>query len=108
MQQTYSDEHIEYWGAIYLGNRLMDYGILFETFLRYPQQIMQAMEGREFRPLLPRQVAVRQRIDRNSQPVRERKADMQVQLRSDHMIEPLHHRIWPKRRPCQQRRRAKV
>ncbi len=104
--QTYSDEHIEHWGKVYLINRLMDYGIIFELFLRYPQQIMQAMEDREFRPLLPQQVAVRQRLDRDGRPARERRTDMQVHLRGDHLMEPMHHTTWHKRKAGFQQRRA--
>ena len=40
---TYSAEHIEFWGGIYLANpRVRAHGVLFSTFLMAPMQILRA------------------------------------------------------------------
>jgi len=40
---TYSDEHLDFWGAIYLANpQVRARGVLFNTFLVAPMQILRA------------------------------------------------------------------
>lgn len=60
---TYSDEHIEYWAVQYRSRRIWRYGVTFEMFLRYPQEILDALLRRGFLPLLPEQQKVQQRLD---------------------------------------------
>lgn len=95
--KNFSDEDIEHWGEVYQQNRLFDHGIQFVVFLHYPEDIMAALKERGFAPLLPRQQEVQQRMDERHQPARERRMDMAVQLRGDHLMEPMHHTTHPKR-----------
>lgn len=54
--EVYEDAYIKYWGDTYLQRGLQDLGILFETFLGYPNEILRALDGRgDFAPLLPKQ-----------------------------------------------------
>lgn len=53
---VYQDAYLEYWGDIFIARGLQDLGILFETFLGYPNEILRALDGRgDFAPLLPKQ-----------------------------------------------------
>lgn len=64
-----TDEEIDLLGNIFVAHQLLARGILFETFLQYPEAIFKAATGRplpialdeEFLPLLPAQRAVAQR-----------------------------------------------
>lgn len=95
--KTFSDDYIEQWAEVFHENRLFDQNIQFETFLYFPEDILKALKERGFAPLLPRQQEVQQRMDERHQPARERRMDMAVQLRGDHLMEPLHHTTYPKR-----------
>lgn len=68
---VYSDEHIEFWGEVYLANRWIGArGVLFENFLAYPVQILYALgalaeDCRHM--LLGAQQRVREQIDFSAQ-----------------------------------------
>ena len=83
---TYTDEYIEKWANVFLKNRLSEYGIIFEIFLQFPQSILDAVNQRDFQPLLPGQMRVQKRLGIKDQLARERRAYMAVQLRSDHHL----------------------
>lgn len=74
--RTFTDEHIERWGEVYLVNpQVRARGVLFETFLLAPVEILAACAEQElfvparrggktrFYELLPEQRAVRLRAD---------------------------------------------
>lgn len=110
----YSDEELDRWGEIYTANRLHARGILFETFLRHPQEILAAVVGwvqhiEEDQPsLLPSQRQVVDRLDREE-------LDEELAARSEHAllkhdyrviemhgnqyVQPMHSRV-----PCGKRR----
>lgn len=112
---TYSDEHIERCARLYLDNPVIRLrGILFETFLSVPGEIMRAIadgmsspvpDGEEYLPLLPPQISVRARLDREA---RDREIDAQLaalerliaakrmRVSDGCAIESLHHRVWPR------------
>jgi len=62
----FSDEYLDYWGAVYVAARLLERGILFHQFLEDPRGYLKTVglscaplcivSG--FRPLLPRQKRV--------------------------------------------------
>lgn len=55
---SYSDEYLDYWGDVFVRLGLYpQHGVLFETFLLYPQEIVQACAQHDphATPLLPRQ-----------------------------------------------------
>jgi hypothetical protein len=57
--RVYDDQYIERWSTIYLKRGLHDLGILMQTFLEYPHDILRALEGDDnFEPLLPAQRTV--------------------------------------------------
>ena len=41
---TYSDEHLEHWGRVYVDRRVQHYGIQFEFFLLRPHHILQLID----------------------------------------------------------------
>jgi hypothetical protein len=69
--RVFSDEHIERWAAVYLApdnhRRLRARGVLFETFLAAPAEILAALDRPRFYltscGLLPAQRDVQRRID---------------------------------------------
>ena len=90
---TYTDEYIEKWANVFLKNRLSEHGIIFEIFLQFPQNILDAINERDFEPLLPQQAYVQKRLGIKDQLARERRAYMSVQLRGGHYIKPMHHHL---------------
>lgn len=64
----YTDEHIEHWGEVFVRERLAELGLVFETFIESPADILAAVTSERdrlretFAPLLPRQEAVRRRL----------------------------------------------
>lgn len=54
---VFEDKYIEYWSTVYLNNGLADLGILLDTFLQYPNEIIRALikGAHGFRPLLAAQ-----------------------------------------------------
>ena len=93
---TYSDEYIDRWAEVYLRLGVKRYGILFETFLRFPEEIVKGIEAESFRPLLPSQEAVQARLDRAEaamiQAAHENSLEPRgVCVRGDKLIEPLRH-----------------
>lgn len=76
--RMYSDEYLERWTQVYEARHLRARGILLETFLEAPEEILAAVTywrparllpgpvqaEPEFRPLLPRQLAVAMRLRR--------------------------------------------
>lgn len=117
---VYGDEYLDHWGEIYAANHLRSRGILFEMFLRYPAEIMQAVgfgcalplpAGETFYPLLPRQRAVQERLD--TLDAAEARADAELArttarpgphvlevpaLHGDRLIQSMHPRKFPSHR----------
>ena len=71
---VYSDEHIDFWSEVYLANRwVRARGVLFETFLAHPVQILYALGALAedcSRMLLGAQRRVREQIDFSAQAER--------------------------------------
>lgn len=118
--KTYSDEYIEFYGDLYLRNltRLSTRGILFETFLLDPYEILRAavfslpmpLIGDEFYPLLPdQQKAARLQMHREWMDAEIRfltekltrvtpTGPKQPRRDSGRLVEPLVHHSHPNRR----------
>ena len=106
-RRTFADEHVEFWGEVYLANPFVrDAGVLFETFLLAPVEILLALAQRRGAPgLLPAQRLVRAGIERTI--VRESALDAWdaiAALDGDGMhcangrwIEKLKHHAWPRK-----------
>ncbi|HEC12300.1 MAG TPA: hypothetical protein ENI80_03480 [Acidiferrobacteraceae bacterium] len=70
-EPQYSGEYIDEWAEIYLANNLRARGILFDTFLAFPQAIMDAVVFKrpmplgdvDHYPLLPKQREVQRCLD---------------------------------------------
>ncbi len=106
--RTFADEHIEIWAAVYLANpHLARRGVLFETFLLAPEEILCACA----RPtmivsrhgLLPGQRKAQGRADLESalQEMGERAIDAlagEAHCSNGVWTEKLRHRAWPARR----------
>ncbi len=107
-RRTFPDEHIERWGAVYLANpQLRARGVLFETFLLAPVEILSACA----RPavavsscgLLPRQIDVRRRADEETALQEMAESAIAALAAESHCAngawtEKLRHRAWPKHR----------
>lgn len=73
---VFSDEYLEYWGAVYVAARLREQGIPFQEFLEVLQECLKTVELRSpplclaggFRPLLPRQRRLAQALWRRWAP----------------------------------------
>jgi hypothetical protein len=104
--RTFADEHIEYWGVVYVANpQLARRGVLFGTFLLAPVEILAACaradEDRQIsrRGLLPQQLHVRMRADREA-ALREMGERAIAALAADsyctdgRWIEKLRHHTW--------------
>lgn len=109
-QTTYSDAFLNYWGDVYLRQRVAQYGISFWAFLLDPHHHMRRIDGGEYRPLLPAQIQVAARLshDEAMAELQQAEADAQVQalehdadvvFRDGRFIEPLHHCAHPRTRP---------
>lgn len=71
--RTYADGYLDQWGEIFLANpQLRTLGVSFEQFLAQPAEILRAAvyhdlmplpEHMDFYPPLPRQRAIRERLD---------------------------------------------
>lgn len=96
----HTDEHIEYWGKVFVDNQLRQTGLTFERFIEDPVEHLEAelfrFRERSFEPdplpLLPRQRAVQARID--AQLIDEQlnqDLDHRAVLRDQVLIEPLRH-----------------
>ncbi|MEW8494269.1 MAG: hypothetical protein AB2604_10725 [Candidatus Thiodiazotropha taylori] len=127
----FSDEHIDFWGDVYIANRalLRERGVLFETFMFAPKDILSAvLSGRaiplsndqDFYPLLPAQMKVAERLFNQEQEAWEREcleADLTriretgnspARVANGKLIEPLTHHAHPKRRGNRSSFRAAV
>lgn len=97
--QTYTDEHIEQWGEVYVRECVAVYGISFEQFLYWPEAWMAAVENDRYAPLLAAQRSVRDRLIELEADVDHFEAAMESGLRSlpglrvrdGFAVEPLHH-----------------
>ncbi|TAK82099.1 MAG: hypothetical protein EPO20_22680 [Betaproteobacteria bacterium] len=106
--RTFADEHVEYYAEIYLANpQLARRGVLFETFLLAPEEILIACA----RPalivhrcgLLPAQQDARRRaeLDEALQELGERAiaaVAAEAYCANGTWCEKLKHRAWPKHR----------
>lgn len=99
---VYSDAHINYWADMYIALGLKRRGILLETFLAYPHDILHHVELNsmlhDHLPLLPEQKKVQERlwaeeIDRQAREQLEQIENIKV--RNGRYVEPLHHKTWP-------------
>lgn len=89
----YTDEHIEHWGEVFLARDLGRY-MTFIQFLRDPRAELAAIEA-GFRPLLPQQRAVQQRIDAEAIAT-DLTADIadRARLLGQALVEPIHRHAW--------------
>ncbi len=89
----YTDEHIEYWGEVFVAHDLGRY-MAFAVFLCDPHGEMAAIAA-GYRPLLPRQRAVQQRIDAEAITA-DLTADIaeRAVLRNQALVEPIHRHAW--------------
>ncbi|MBW8034192.1 MAG: hypothetical protein FVQ79_00560 [Planctomycetes bacterium] len=110
----YSDDYIHECGEIFTANNLHARGILFEKFLQYPQEILNAVifkpPGPEkaddgFQPLLPGQRLIRIRTDNRERLRLEREQierDLQpgdnCVFKNGSYVERLHHHSYSKTR----------
>ncbi|MEW8522521.1 MAG: hypothetical protein AB2552_05660 [Candidatus Thiodiazotropha endolucinida] len=117
----YPDNYLDHWGDLYVRNcaLLKARGVLFETFLMAPRDILTAVafnkplplaEGQAFYPLLPKQQAIQERLFNEEQNEFEKewleqmltrirqtgKSPMRVS--NGQIIEPLTHSTHPPRR----------
>lgn len=103
---TYSDEYIEYWGKVFRANKLELRGFTFEQFLKNPQGELTAatlndriIEDDEPLPLLPKQQAVAERVERmehangplKNRDALTRRAPNPMRVSNGRVIEPLRH-----------------
>jgi len=106
--RTYSDEHIELWGEVYLANpQLRARGVLFEAFLLAPAKILDAC-ARPFMVvsrsgLLPAQRRARLAADTQSalQELGERalaKLAAEAHCANGRWVEKMRHHAWSARR----------
>ncbi len=106
--RTFADECIEHWAAVYLANsQLARRGVLFETFLLAPVEILAACGRPAIRVsrcgLLPAQQDARKRADLEAalQELGERAIDAlaaEAHCANGAWTEKLKHRAWPKHR----------
>lgn len=106
-----SDEHLDFWGALFVDNNLYAEGITFETFVQVPYQILNAIAQRRanhyadteaFQPLLPAQARLQRKLD--LQAPLGRVAQLEAELdkqpgivnRNGTWIERLRHHAWPR------------
>lgn len=60
---TFPDDYIEHWGTVYNNvPAIRERGVLFNTFLLYPDQIMQQVFEEDAMPLLPMQQVVMHKV----------------------------------------------
>jgi len=96
---TYPDEHIDYWGDVFTSApEVLRHGILFETFLVAPQNILDLIHGNALQPLplLPQQKMVMQRHPLCTRPpahvMDDYVDDPALELHGDRVIQPTHKR----------------
>lgn len=105
----YPDAYIEYWGRVYLNNAgLRTQGVLFSTFLAYPDEIMRAFAFDvvpRTQALFPAQARMARLMEGG-----EREAEIDAQIKAlermlarKHMrvsngacVEPMHHHMHPR------------
>ncbi len=101
------DAELDYWGETYLANpRIQAAGITFEAFLRAPHETFDALvwtqeaSAQALRPLLPRQRRVLERLATEERCGNSDASELRgYRLRNGALVEPLHHRFWPRRSP---------
>lgn len=93
---TYSNEHLRFWGNVYVCHKLHSQGIVFETFLQHPCEIIRAIKARGFKPLLKTQRAVREHLDTVNPLQQELEDDNRVSCRIGTFVEPMHHHTHPR------------
>lgn len=113
---SYSNEHIECCARLYRDNpALRQRGVLFSTFVAFPEECMLAAAGgmavplpagEEYYPLLPDQLAVRARLDRDDDDrhiqaqindVDRLLATKRMRISNGALMEPMHHKAYPRR-----------
>jgi len=66
LRHTYSDEQLEFWGQIFVGNNLRSMGITFEFFLLNPRACLErwyaSLDLEDPYPLLAEQIEVAHRL----------------------------------------------
>lgn len=108
------DEQLDHWGEVYLATpRLAARGVLFESFLAAPQEILAALaevDAMQPQPLLAEQRAVRDRVDALYGSTAERGIERAIDAlehagacrANGALIERLRHhaypRVWPRPR----------
>lgn len=102
----YPDEYIDFWGELFTANHLFARGIVFETFLQAPLEILHAVKfgtpfpllESEFYPLLPAQYEVQVRQFRKDLEAELAEMDGRVvALRDGALVQSLRHFDAPKK-----------
>ncbi|MCO1335334.1 hypothetical protein MO867_13430 [Microbulbifer sp. OS29] len=98
-QPLINESELEYWGDLFTAHSLHRY-LSFQVFIRDPRRHWEDIMGRDYRPLLPAQMSVAERIDVACQGVENALAKVEggvKQLRqrnNGHYFEPLkHHQV---------------
>jgi hypothetical protein len=126
MQTRFPDHYLDHWGEVYLAHpALRARGILFDTFLQDPEQLLSYVDGRplpplpdgeDHYPLLPEQRAVADRLavrdeilddEQFEQLVSDIEAELVEPLDArgsdGRLIEPLRHHAWDRNHETKRR-----
>lgn len=102
---TITDEQLNFWGDVYLQEKIVEYGIRFEIFILYPAQILKSLHDSCFKPLLPQQRKVAAHI-RHNDAMRDcqRREEMMLEeinvcQRNGRFFEPMKHHRYGRKPP---------
>lgn len=88
----YRDDHLNYWSDVWVAAKLGEAGITLDQFLHEPQRyIGDDNSPDQFRPLLPRQRAIAEQLERQAE-----RGVEHLPRRNGAIIEPLHHKVFPR------------
>lgn len=104
-----SDEHLEYWGRVFVDNNLYAQGIRFDYFIVAPEEFIEALARRRrdhyaaddaFEPPLPAQARVARQVALQT-PLGQLADTLETVpgavMRDGTLIEPLHHTRFPRK-----------
>lgn len=96
---SYSDEYIDFWGGVFIDNKLRDIGITFEFFLLDPVACLESrytgIDLVDHYPLLAQQVVVEHRLqmdalDKETEALLEMGSG-DIEQHGDRLIQPFYH-----------------
>ena len=96
-----NDRELWYWGDLFESMQLKRY-MTFAAFIANPRYPLRRICEQEFRPLLRRQVSVRDRLDRSCRALDAELAKWEAALaehrriENGHIIEPMRHHRYPR------------